>query len=73
MKKYGKKMMNKYVIFALLLVLFISLGALTMQGTREGYKHTPKKTKKDATLPDDADATPSVAATSSDENPILTK
>jgi hypothetical protein len=36
MKKYGKKSMNMYVIFGLLLVLFISLGALTMQGNREG-------------------------------------
>jgi hypothetical protein len=36
MRKYGKKTMNMYVIFGLLLVLFISLGALTMQGNREG-------------------------------------
>lgn len=36
MKKYGKKSMNMYVIFGLLAVLFISLGALTMQGNREG-------------------------------------
>ncbi len=36
MKKYGKKSMNMYVIFGLLAVLFISLGALTMQSYREG-------------------------------------
>ena len=41
MKKYGTK--NKYVIFALLAVLFISLGVLAMQNVHEGFEAKKKK------------------------------
>jgi hypothetical protein len=40
MKKYGKKSANMYVMLALLAVLFVSLGYLSMQ-SKEGM--TPKK------------------------------
>jgi hypothetical protein len=39
MKRRGGKSANMYVMFALLAVLFVSLGYLSMQKTREGMIH----------------------------------
>jgi hypothetical protein len=46
MKRRGGKSANMYVMFALLAVLFVSLGYLSMQKGREGMAHpmgAPKK------------------------------
>ena len=43
MKRRGGKSANMYVMFALLAVLFVSLGYLSMQKTREGMIHPRAK------------------------------
>jgi hypothetical protein len=43
MKRRGGKSVNMYVMFALLAVLFVSLGYLSMQKKREGNEGMKKK------------------------------
>ena len=46
MKRRGGKSANMYVMFALLAVLFVSLGYLSMQKGREGMTHPMAPPKK---------------------------
>jgi len=45
-KGYSNKGSKKYVVLALLAVLLISLGVLSMQNVREGMKSDPNSKKQ---------------------------